>query len=228
MKQLRSRAGGYVLPGGTQVPASGARSAETFAQHRRVRVNSCPRRSMLGKAGFGMPDLLENRCAATRRPPGLWNRRVEPGFTICRLEGIVMITRTNRLASRFRLLIAGSVVATALVVPLSLSTPEAGALGTSPFCTALFSWAEHQPPAPTALSLSGYHAWAKALAPYYERMAAVAPNAKTKTVLNDIVVVLKAYASYSSLKKLAAYESAHHAAFEADVKSLAAAIKACA
>jgi hypothetical protein len=126
------------------------------------------------------------------------------------------------------MLIAGSLIATALVVPLGLSAPEAGALGTSPFCTALFSWAEHQPPTPTTLTLSGYHAWAKALAPYYERMAAVAPNAKTKTVLNDIVVVLKAYANYTSLKKLSAYEAAHHKAFEVDVKSLAASIKACA
>ena len=121
------------------------------------------------------------------------------------------------------MLIAGSVVATALLVPLSLSAPGAGALSTSPFCTALFSWAEHQPPTPTTLTLTGYRAWAKALAP-----ASVAPNAKTKTVLNDLVVVLKAYANYKSLSKLSAYEAAHHKAFEADVKSLAASIKACA
>ncbi len=139
-----------------------------------------------------------------------------------------MISRTNRLASRVRMLIAGSVVATALLVPLSLSAPGAGALSTSPFCTALFSWAEHQPPTPTTLTLTGYRAWAKALAPYYEKMASVAPNAKTKTVLNDLVVVLKAYANYKSLSKLSAYEAAHHKAFEADVKSLAASIKACA
>jgi hypothetical protein len=126
------------------------------------------------------------------------------------------------------MLIAGSVVATALLVPLSLSTPEAGALSTSPFCTALFSWVEHQPPTPTKLTLTGYRAWAKALVPYYEKMATVAPNAKTKTVLNDIVVVLKAYANYTSLSKLSAYEAAYHKAFEADVKSLAASIKACA
>ncbi len=139
-----------------------------------------------------------------------------------------MTTRTNRLASRARMLIAGSVVATALIVPLSLSTPEAGALSTSRFCTALFSWVEHQPPTPTKLTLSGYRAWAKALVPYYEKMASAAPNAKTKTVLDDIVVVLKAYANYTSLSKLSAYEKAHHAAFEKDVKALAASIRACA
>ncbi len=139
-----------------------------------------------------------------------------------------MITRRNQLASRVRMLVAASVVATALVVPLSLSTPEAGALGTSPFCTALFSWVEHQPPTPTKLTLTGYRAWAKALVPYYQKMASVAPNAKTKTVLKDIVVVLKAYGNYTSLSKLSAYEKAHHRAFEADVKSLTAAIKACA
>jgi len=139
-----------------------------------------------------------------------------------------MITRTKRLTSRARLLIAGSVVATALIVPLGLSTPEAGALSSSPFCTALFSWVQHQPPVPTTLSLTSYHAWAKALVPYYEKMAKVAPNAKTKTALNDIVVVLKAYGNYTSLTKLAAYEKANHASFEANVTSLAASIKACA
>jgi hypothetical protein len=126
------------------------------------------------------------------------------------------------------MLIAGSVVATALIVPLSLSAPQAGALSTSPFCTALFSWVEHQPPAPKSLTLNSYRSWAKALVPYYEKMAATAPNAKTKTVLNDVVIVLKAYANYTSLTKLAAYEKAHQAKFQADVKSLAASIKACA
>jgi len=139
-----------------------------------------------------------------------------------------MASWINRFASRSRTLLAGSVVVGALVVPLGASAPVAGALSTSPFCTALFSWAEHQPPAPTALTLTGYHAWAKSLVPYYVKMAATAPDAKTKAVLNDIVVVLKAYANYTSLSKLAAYEKLHHARFEADVKSLASAIKACA
>jgi hypothetical protein len=139
-----------------------------------------------------------------------------------------MFIRTNRLASRARILIAGSVIATAMIVPVSLAAPEAGALSTSPFCSALFNWVGHQPPVPTKLTLSSYHAWAKALVPYYQRMAAVAPNAKTKTVLNDIVVVLKAYGNYTSLSKLAAYEKGHRAVFQADVKSLAASIKACA
>lgn len=68
------------------------------------------------------------------------------------------------------MLIAGSVVLTALIVSLGLSTPEAAALGSSPFCTALFSWFQHQPPVSTTLTLSSYHAWAKALVPYYEKM----------------------------------------------------------
>lgn len=139
-----------------------------------------------------------------------------------------MFTRANRWASRARMLIASSVVASALIVPLGVSTQEAGAFGTSPFCVALFSWVQHQPPAPTSLTLNGYHAWAKVLVPYYEKMASTAPNAKTKAVLNDVVTVLKAYASYTSLTKLAAYENAHKAQFQADVKSLAASIKSCA
>jgi hypothetical protein len=125
------------------------------------------------------------------------------------------------------MLIAGSVVATALIVPLSLSAPEAGALSTSPFCTAIFNWAEHQPPTPTTFTVASYHKWAKELVPDYENMAKAAPNAKTKTVLDDLIVVLKAYANYTSLPKLEAYEKAHRAAFDKDVTSLAASIKAC-
>ena len=138
-----------------------------------------------------------------------------------------MISRTNRLASRVRMLIAGSVVATALLVPLSLSAPEAGALSTSPFCTALFSWAEHQPPTPTTLTLTGYRAWAKALEPFYEQLASEAPNAASKSVLNE-VVVLKYYVSSTSISKLDASVLKYQAKWQAGANALAKAIESCA
>ena len=126
------------------------------------------------------------------------------------------------------MLIAGSLVAGALLVPMSVSTPPAGALSNSPFCKAVFSWAEHPVPGPTALSIASYRSWVKASLPYYVTMEANAPNAKTKQILGFVVTVLKAYAKSTNLKVLAAYEKLHHAQFEADVKVLAVAVKSCA
>lgn len=142
-------------------------------------------------------------------------------------EGIVM-SRTIRLLTRVRMMIAGSLVAGALLVPMSVSTPPAGALSNSPFCKAVFSWAYHPIPGPTKLSIANYHSWVKATLPYYEQMEANAPNAKTKEILGFLVTVLKAYANSTSLTKLAAYEKLHSARFQSDVKVLAAAIKSCA
>ena len=138
------------------------------------------------------------------------------------------MSRTMRLATRVRMLIAGSLVAGALLIPMSVSTPPAGALSNSPFCKAVFAWAEHPIPGPTKLTIANYHYWVKEVLPYYEKMEANAPNAKTKEILGFLVTVLKAYANSTSLTKLAAYEKLHNAQFQADVKVLTAAIKACA
>ena len=129
------------------------------------------------------------------------------------------------LTTGARTLLAGSFIAAALLVPLGVAATPAGA--SSAFCTALTSWAKHPVPAPKSLTINSYHAWARLELPYYERMAATAPNAPTKTVVNDVVIVLKAYTNYTSLTKLSLYEKAHHAAFEADVSQLAKAIVAC-
>jgi hypothetical protein len=126
------------------------------------------------------------------------------------------------------MLLAGSLVAGALLVPLSVATPPAGAVSNSPFCKAVFNWAYHPIPGPTTLTIASYHSWVKKLLPYYEQMQATAPNAKDKQVLGFIVTVLKAYAKDSSFGKLTAYEKVHKAQFNADVKVLAASIRACA
>jgi hypothetical protein len=138
------------------------------------------------------------------------------------------MSRTKRLATRARIFVAGSVVAGALLIPMSVAVPPAAAISHSPFCNAVFTWAEHPGTSPTAFTISGYHAWVKAILPYYEKMEATAPNAKTKEILGFIVTVLKAYANSTSLVKLSAYEKAHRAKFDADIKSLSAAIKSCA
>ncbi len=137
------------------------------------------------------------------------------------------MTRTRRLVTRVRMMVAGSLVAGALLVPLSVSTPPAGALSNSPFCKAVFAWAYHPANLPTSLKLSTYHTWTKIVLPYYERMEATAPNARTKEILGFIVTALRDYANSTSLSKLAAYEKANQARFAADVKVLAASVKAC-
>jgi hypothetical protein len=138
------------------------------------------------------------------------------------------MSRTKRLASRARIFIAGAVVAGALLVPMSVAVPQAGAISHSPFCNAVFSWAEHQKPTPTTFSIASYHSWVKEILPYYEKMEATAPSAKTKQILSFIVTVLKAYSSYTSMSKLSAYENAHRATYTADEKALAKTIAACA
>ncbi len=132
----------------------------------------------------------------------------------------------NRLVRRARTLIAAAVACTALIVPLSVVATPAGA--TSAYCTALFSWEKHQVDPPAKLTITSYRTWSKTLLPYYEKLAATAPNAATKTVLNDLVSVLKAYANNTSLKALSLYEVQHHAAFERDVTVLAQSIEHCA
>lgn len=126
------------------------------------------------------------------------------------------------------MLLAGSVVAGALLIPMSVATPEAGALSNSPFCQAVFTWAKHPIPTPTKLTITSYHVWAKEIIPYYERMQATAPNAKTKEVLTFVVTVLKAYAKDTNLVALGAYEKLHLKQFAADVKAMAETIVSCA
>lgn len=138
------------------------------------------------------------------------------------------MSRTKRLAARARILLAGSLVAGALLFGVGVSATPAGALSNSPFCKAVFAWAYHPVPGPTKLTISNYHSWVKAVLPYYEQMEATAPNAKTKEILGFVVTVLKAYSNSNSLVQLAAYEKLHNAQFQADVKVLAAAIKSCA
>jgi hypothetical protein len=59
-------------------------------------------------------------------------------------------------------------------------------------------------------------------------MEATAPNAATKRVLADVVLVLKAYSNSTSLSQLAAFEKTHQAAFAKDVQALAKSIISCA
>ena len=135
---------------------------------------------------------------------------------------------TGGFVGRVRTLIAGFLVAGALLVPLSVATPEAGALSNSAFCQAVFTWAKHPIPSPSRITISTYHTWVKDILPYYERMQATAPNAKTKEVLSFVVTVLKAYGRDSNLRALGAYEKLHAKQFASDVRVMAESIVGCA
>lgn len=131
------------------------------------------------------------------------------------------------LRSRLRTVLAGALIAGALLAPLGVATPEAGALGSSPFCHAVFNWTKHPARIPTKVSITTYHTWVKETLPYYERMEATAPNAKTKAVLTFVVTVLKTYGRDTNLGALGAYERLHARQFAADVKALVRSIIGC-
>jgi hypothetical protein len=114
---------------------------------------------------------------------------------------------------------------------MGVSTPSASAssyksASPSAFCTAIFAY--HAKVAPSPTNLTSYKAWAKSLEPFYETLAKDAPNAATKSVLNEVVVVLKYYVSSSSITKLDASVLKYHSKWAAGTKALSAAIVSCA
>jgi hypothetical protein len=118
-----------------------------------------------------------------------------------------------------------------MVVSLGVSTVDASAssyrsASSSAFCTTIFTYHPAIPPSST--NFKSYKAWAKALVPFYEKLASEAPNAATKSVLGEVVVVLKYYSKSSSLTKLDASVLKYHAKWEAGSKALAAAVVSCA
>jgi hypothetical protein len=128
--------------------------------------------------------------------------------------------------------VIGGVLASAtLLVSMGFGAPSALAASSrsaapSAFCTTIISYRPATIPNPK--NLSSYRAWAKSLEPFYESLAKEAPNATTKAVLNEVVVVLKYYVSSSSVTKLDASVLKYEAKWKAGAKALAAAIISCA
>lgn len=96
----------------------------------------------------------------------------------------------------------------------------------SAFCTTIYTY--HPSSVPSVTNLKSYRKWAASLEPFYETLASEAPNAATKSVLNEVVVVLKYYVSSSNLAKLDASVLKYHAQWTKGSKALAAAIVSCA
>jgi hypothetical protein len=139
-------------------------------------------------------------------------------------------SRSNFLTGRPRAVI-GSVLASALLATVGLGASSASAASIktatpSAFCTTIISY--RPAVAPNPKSLSSYRAWAKSLEPFYEMLAKEAPNAATKSVLNEVVVVLKYYVSSKNVTALDASVLKYQAKWKAGAKALAAAIVSCA
>jgi hypothetical protein len=122
--------------------------------------------------------------------------------------------------------LAAAVVTAGLALPLALDATPAAA-SQSAFCTTVFSYRSYAQ-APKAYTIAGYHAWAKALVPFYEKLQSEAPTPASKKVLGEIVTILKYYEISATYPKLLAYEASHRAQWIAGTKSLAAAIASCA
>ncbi len=126
-----------------------------------------------------------------------------------------------------KVFLGSAVVIGTLVVPLGIGVEGSGAA--SAFCSTLRTWETNPPKAPpSGFTTAAYHAWAKSYLPLYEKLASEAPNAKTKTILNDVVTILKDYASASSIQKLEADAAANAKGYEQDAQALAQAVISCA
>jgi hypothetical protein len=139
--------------------------------------------------------------------------------------------RTDFFSGRARGAIGGVLASAVLLVSFGVSTQGASAssfrsASPSAFCTTIFTY--HATIAPSPTNLKSYKAWAKSLEPLYEKLASEAPNAATKSVLNEVVVVLKYYVKSSSLAKLDASVLKYDKKWIAGEKALAKAVESCA
>jgi hypothetical protein len=146
-------------------------------------------------------------------------------------RGVTLKIRTNLLTTRARGAIGGVLASAVLLVSTGVGTQGAAAssyrsAGESAFCNTILTY--HPTTAPSPTNLKSYQAWAKTLEPFYEKLASEAPNAATKSVLNEVVVVLKYYVSSKNLAKLDANVLKYHAKWAAGSYALARAVGACA
>ena len=136
-----------------------------------------------------------------------------------------MLTRTRQLITKSKTVLVSSVVLTTMIVSLGVAVPSSSALGSSAFCQLMFTYKPVS--APTSITKSNYRSWANATLPFFEKLAADAPNTKTKNELDALVKILKYEANASSAKALEAYVAANSAAWAKGGKALANAILSC-
>jgi len=125
-------------------------------------------------------------------------------------------------------LAGAAVLASTLGLGLATSGPAAAATRSaapSAFCHTLFSVKNYTPPAGS--NYQNYRKWIAAYLPWYEKLAAEAPNASVKRVLSQLVAVLKSEDNLSNEKALAYYIGTHETQWASDWKAFAQAEIAC-
>jgi hypothetical protein len=140
-----------------------------------------------------------------------------------------MFNHARKYVSGTRAALAGAVVCGTLVLSLGMAVPSSSALGSSKFCQTILTYeSKYASKSTPPTSFKGYKAWAKFLLPFYENLAAEAPNDSSKTALNEVVVILKYEAKDSSITSLEAYIKANSVKFDNGIKTLGKDIAACA
>jgi hypothetical protein len=139
------------------------------------------------------------------------------------------------MVSASRTAVAGIVTAGILVFSLGVAAPTSGAAQTrsaseATFCKTLigFSLKFRADAAPKGTTIGAYHSWVKLVLPLYEQLDSEAPNAGTKTFLDELVVILKDYQSAGSITKLETTQAKNAAKYLKGTKELASAIEGCA
>jgi hypothetical protein len=140
-----------------------------------------------------------------------------------------MLNQAKKYVSGTRTALAGAVVCGTLVLSLGMAVPTSSAFGSSKFCQTILSYeTKYASKSTPPTSYKGYRAWAKFLLPFYENLAAEAPNDASKTTLNEVVTILKYEANDSSLPSLEKYIRANSVKFDNGAKTLGKDIAACA
>jgi len=140
-------------------------------------------------------------------------------------------TRTRGYVARTRTSITASGAAAILVLSLGVAVAPSGASSSyvsaspSAFCTSIISY---HAKAPSGTNYASYRSWAKTNLPFFQKLASQAPNAASKTVLNELATIIKYEASTSNYKALGAYLVKNKTQWANGWKAFAAAVLNCA
>ncbi len=134
----------------------------------------------------------------------------------------------HRHIVRSRALVASLVAASFL--SMGLAVVPAGATrqlsaSESAFCKTLLGFHAKEP---TGTSYKNYQTWAKTYLPFWEKLASEAPSSGSKQVLNELVTILKYYATSKNLSSLGAYAAAHEVQWANGWKAFAKDVESCA
>jgi hypothetical protein len=144
-------------------------------------------------------------------------------------ERVTMFNHARKYVSGTRAALAGAVVCGSLVLSLGIAVPSSSAFGSSKFCQTILTYeTKYASKAAAPTSLKGYKAWAKYLLPFYETLAAEAPNDASKSTLNEVVKILKYESTDTSIPSLQKYITANSVKFDNGAKTLGKDIAACA